>query len=374
MSKNTINSISLYYSEGSSDKVYHTQINQVADNQYVVDFQYGRRGNTLQTGSKTASPVTLEKATAIYNKLVSEKTNKGYTPESSGVLFAGTELQGKKSNHSPSLLNRIDEEMLNILLSKTDFCAQEKYDGERRIIQTTNNIIEGINKKGLFVDLPQAISDSVLNLKTDCVIDCEIIENKIYVFDILSINNTSLKDLSYQQRYQQLQSLMVNTPNMELVLTAFTSTEKETLLSKIKNNNGEGIVFKRLDAPYIVGKGHKDNYKFKLYEECTAVVSIINQDRRSVGVSLYDRDLPIFVGNVTIPPNKKIPALQDIIEVKYLYAYEGGSLYQPTFLKPRNDVDLNECTTEQLKYKPTNTPINVLEKIVEKTKPKRVTI
>jgi bifunctional non-homologous end joining protein LigD len=59
----------------------------------------------------------------------------------------------------------------------------------------------------------------------------------------------------------------------------------------------------------------------------------------------------IEVGNVTIPPNKEIPALNSIVEVRYLYAYEGGSLYQPTYLGPRDDLRVEDCGIAQLKYK-----------------------
>jgi bifunctional non-homologous end joining protein LigD len=58
------------------------------------------------------------------------------------------------------------------------------------------------------------------------------------------------------------------------------------------------------------------------------------------------------VGNVTIPPNHAVPAAGEIIEVEYLYAYHGGSLYQPVYRGKRTDLDLDACTTVQLKYKP----------------------
>jgi bifunctional non-homologous end joining protein LigD len=57
------------------------------------------------------------------------------------------------------------------------------------------------------------------------------------------------------------------------------------------------------------------------------------------------------VGNVTIPPNKDVPAVGSVIEVRYLYAYEGGSLYQPTYKGVRDDVDTEECRMNQLIYK-----------------------
>jgi len=56
-----IQSISLYYREGGSDKVYHVQLREVGGG-YVVNFQYGRRRSTLQTGNKTSTPVTRTEA------------------------------------------------------------------------------------------------------------------------------------------------------------------------------------------------------------------------------------------------------------------------------------------------------------------------
>ena len=80
------------------------------------------------------------------------------------------------------------------------------------------------------------------------------------------------------------------------------------------------------------------------------MVTKINQ-QRSVGVSL-DRGTELEpVGNVTIPPNFNVPSLNDIVEVRYLYAFLGGSLYQPTYLGCRTDIALEDCTMEQLVYK-----------------------
>ena len=64
--------ITLYYREGPSDKVYQASI-QPKDDGYHVHFAYGRRGSTLNTGSKTSKPVTFPIAKGIYDKLVREK-------------------------------------------------------------------------------------------------------------------------------------------------------------------------------------------------------------------------------------------------------------------------------------------------------------
>lgn len=69
--------ISLYFKEGSSDKEYHVQMVKSGKG-VVVNFQYGRVGNALQSGTKTPVPVSEEEAEKVYDKLVKEKMRKGY--------------------------------------------------------------------------------------------------------------------------------------------------------------------------------------------------------------------------------------------------------------------------------------------------------
>jgi len=43
--------------------------------------------------------------------------------------------------------------------------------------------------------------------------------------------------------------------------------------------------------------------------------------------------------------------MPDVVEVHYLYALKGGSLYQPVYLGPCDDIESWECVVGQLKYK-----------------------
>lgn len=75
-----IKSADLFFQEGTSDKEYHAQIVQVSAKEAVVNFQFGRRGNTLNSNTKTPAPVSLAEAETIFNKLVDSKVKKGYQP------------------------------------------------------------------------------------------------------------------------------------------------------------------------------------------------------------------------------------------------------------------------------------------------------
>ena len=88
MEKNIV----LYFKSGSSNKEYHASI-EPSGTGYLVNFAYGRRGTALHTGTKTQSPVTLEKAEKIFDKLVKSKAAKGYTPSKDGRMFAMSDTQ-----------------------------------------------------------------------------------------------------------------------------------------------------------------------------------------------------------------------------------------------------------------------------------------
>lgn len=68
----------LHYQAGNSDKVYEVDLCQIAEDKYLVNFRYGKRGKNLKEGSKTVQAVSLAEAEKIFNKLVADKKKKGY--------------------------------------------------------------------------------------------------------------------------------------------------------------------------------------------------------------------------------------------------------------------------------------------------------
>src|SRR6476659_4448146 len=86
--------VTLYYREGSSDKVYQAAIEPTGE-LFVVNFAYGRSGTTLSTGTKTSLPVDFDAARKIYDKLVNEKRAKGYTEGPDGTPYQHTEKENR---------------------------------------------------------------------------------------------------------------------------------------------------------------------------------------------------------------------------------------------------------------------------------------
>jgi bifunctional non-homologous end joining protein LigD len=350
-----LENITLYYREGSSDKVYQCQI-EAAGERFVVNFAYGRRGSTMNTGTKTNVPVDYDSAKRIFDKLVKEKKSKGYTEGEAGTPYITPEANKQSSGLIPQWLNPIDEAQVLDLINDDNYCAQEKFNDRRLLARKQGLDITGINKKGLITGLPLPVFEVVRGFETDVVIDGEGIKDTLRAFDLLFLDGIDIRDWPYRERLAALMNLLfsVQQTTIKLVETAFTTEQKLALLKELKARNAEGIVFKHLHAPATPGRPNSGGtqLKHKFVATLSALVAKVNQ-KRSVQISLLGKNSWQMAGNVTIPPNHSIPRVGEVIEVQYLYAHrESDVLYQPVYLGPRDDVDAGECHVHQLKYKP----------------------
>jgi len=348
-----LSNVTLYYREGNSDKVYQCSI-EPAGERYVVNFAYGRRGSTLNTGTKTNVPVDLDSAQSIFNKLVKEKKAKGYTEGKEGTPYQHSDQE--PSGLLPQLLNPIEEDQVQELINDNNWCAQEKLDGRRTLIKKQGLVITGINKKGNTIGLPLPVFEAVKLFDADMIIDGESIGDTLHAFDLLELDGIDIRAWTYRERLTALMDFLFHVQQraIKLVDTAFKMEQKRTMLDELRKGKREGIVFKLLQAPYTPGRPNSGGtqLKHKFVATLSTVVSKVNQ-RRSVEIRLLDDEGWQIAGNVTIPENHNIPKVGDVVEVEYLYALrQSGVLYQPVYLGTRDDVSQEECLRSQLKYKP----------------------
>jgi bifunctional non-homologous end joining protein LigD len=353
----TLPSSSLCFREGNSDKVYHAAIETKADG-YIVTFAYGRRGNTLNSGTKTTRPVSLADAIKIFEKLIASKIAKGYQHSQSTATqdkpYTQSGDEGRDSGIRCQLLNPIDQADVPSLLCDSRHCLQEKHDGRRLMVRKKDDDITGINRRGLIVAIPDAIRAAVEQIPFDVLIDGEAVGNTLHAFDLLEINGHCLRQRGYIDRFTSLmRTIPAGLPALRWVSTATDPNDKLEIYHELKDSNAEGVVFKDMTAPYSPGRPNSGGAqrKFKFVESATFIVTGLNT-QRSVMLGLYDNETLLPAGNVTIPPNHDIPAVGDAVEVRYLYAFrESGSIYQPVYLGKRHDIPESECVIEQLKYK-----------------------
>jgi len=341
-------STSLYYKEGSSDKVYQAELKQ-ENGGWVVNFAYGRRGSALTTGSKTPAPVSYEQAKKIFDKIIQEKTGKGYTVDPSGKVFLGAIGSTKEDTGvRPQLLNPIEESEIEKYLKDDKWCAQEKFDGRRRLLFCQGSQSFGANRKGLKVDIQDAVITVLQEYPEGTILDGEDLGDKIIIFDVINIQ------ADYLTRYLKLMDLWIPSGGvLEIADTAHSEEAKRQAYAELKANKAEGIVFKRVDGLYSPGRPASggDQVKFKFVETASCIVAGVSNGKRSISLAVFEGDDMIMVGNATVYPNQNIPPIGSVVEVQYLYYFFGGSLFQPVLLCERDDIGISDCLLSKLKVK-----------------------
>ena len=340
----------LHYIDQRSNKVYRIVI-EPRDGGYVVNFAYGRSGSTLNTGTKTACPLYFAAAQMIYDKVVREKLAKGY------VLAADSQTyvtgSRKVTDIHPQLLNAVDDP--EPLLADDRFCIQRKHDGKRLLLHKQGFEITGINRRGIECGFPESIRAAVAALPHNFLLDGEAVGDTFHVFDLLEVRFTDLRHVPYKVRLVELLNLLASTEQsaIQWVATHNGKEAKRRTFDELKGDNAEGVVFKRIGAPYSPGRPNSggDQLKYKFVETASVIVNAINA-KRSVAIAVWENATLVSAGNVTVPADQLIPQVGDVIETRYLYAMPGsGSLFQPVYLGVRDDITAAECTRDQLKFR-----------------------
>jgi bifunctional non-homologous end joining protein LigD len=330
---------------------------------WVVTYQNAGIGKTLPAPKrKTPNPLPFAEAKAAYDKLVADKMKNDYKPEdgaaASGAAAAVvTDIAERQTGVLPQLLNFADESEVERLLGDDEWGAEEKFDGMRLLLKYEGGQLVAINRKGLSRGTQAGFVADALALGSrvgDFILDGEAVGDTFKAFDLLAIGGRDLRPRPYRVRRASLVSLFdAEMPHLHLSALASTAEEKRALYERLVGEEREGIVFKRLAAPYTPGRPNRggDQLKVKFYATATFIVQKHNQ-RRSVALCLLDEGgAEVGVGNVTIPANAAVPPVGALVEVRYLYAHRGGAVFQATFQCVREDIERSECLMSQLKYK-----------------------
>ena len=340
----------LHYRDGCSDKIYRAAI-EPRDGFYVVTFAYGRRGSTLTTGTKTVCPLPFDAAQKIYDKLVREKLAKGYMLAADSQTYVTGSR--KVTDIRPQLLNPVDDP--EPLLADESFCLQPKHDGKRLLLRKQGFEITGINRRGIECGFPESIRAAAAELPHNFLLDGEAVGDTLHVFDLLEVRFADLRPVPYKARLVELLNLLASAGQnaIQWVATYNGQASKRRIFDRLREENAEGVVFKRIGAPYSPGRPNSggSQFKFKFVETASVIVSAINT-KRSVAISVWENGGLVPAGNVTVPAEQIIPQVGDVIETRYLYAMAGsGSLFQPVYLGVRDDITAAECTRDQLKFR-----------------------
>jgi hypothetical protein len=122
-----VRSARLWFKEGASDKVYEVDLGDTeaadASSRYLVNFRFGRRGQTLQEGTKTQAPVSREAADKLFDSVVVSRLNEGYRRMDGGDASAPT----SSSSSEPPQDGRDRE-----LIARLEACLREPWPAKER--------------------------------------------------------------------------------------------------------------------------------------------------------------------------------------------------------------------------------------------------
>jgi bifunctional non-homologous end joining protein LigD len=364
-------SIELFFQEGSHDKLYHARIVETAPGKHDVEVSWGRRGASLNQGKKAVG-VSLEAAEKTYAKLVREKTGKGYQeittdtkpaavapPEGEG---SGSKVQGKRARvgRVAQLLNAVDEEMLEKLLADDAMIAQQKLDGVRVLVHVGETMI-ATNRAGQATEMARDVIAGLAHLPHGTIVDGEVVGETYWLFDVLSVGSEDISKLGYVDRWDRLDGdIEPGLAGSISVLPYARGLEKRKLLESLRKSKAEGIVFKRKDAPYTPGRPSSGGPHLKHKFVKSADVVVVENAGNAYRMIVHDaRGKSLDVGRVFAgTTNASRKDLDDrlargetpVCEVKYLYATNDDQLYQPVFVRIRDDKDPDACLLAQLAH------------------------
>lgn len=375
--------VTLHSTLGGSDKLYSLALSpNTQPNTYDLVYANGRRTGTLTPGKKPKNPfpLSLEQATSELHKLKQHQITRGYHELGNCSLCANEQVaatsqplitaESQTINASCQLLTllpnsdncRTLEEFLQVcaqLLNNAQYCAERKFDGIRILLYLdSDGNVTAFNR----TEAARGISSAVINefkrfkLNAPLMFDGESIGDKFHVFDLLELQGLDLRPLPFEQRNAQLSALLSHAGQLTALAptdTHFTITDKTALLIQMFEEKKEGVVFKKLSAPYR-GDRSTDQFKVKFVSEASFIVTDVKaKGKNSVTISLLDQTSQLVsAGHVTIRPCIKHVKVNDILDVRYLYARRSsGHIVQAVAQKIRSDMPREDCTTAQLKYK-----------------------
>jgi bifunctional non-homologous end joining protein LigD len=247
------------------------------NDQWAVRTQWGRRGSVLQSDVKVEG-VTFEKAKRVYDRILREKTSKGYqisqaNGNGDAAISLGLPAAKEYSGHTPELLTPIEEPEAVRLAEDGSWWFQQKFDGRRLAVQKTSGKYSGINKLGQIIPIDSRLSESLeLVQAKGFLTDGEITDSHFYIWDLLSVNDTDLRTEPYEIRYVHLTRLFRGVhQTLRVCETAMTPKAKRAFVKAMHGRNAEGFVCKNRYAPYAAGRAGQ-HYKCKFIATASFIV------------------------------------------------------------------------------------------------------
>ncbi|WP_226036364.1 DNA ligase D [Aquibacillus saliphilus] len=193
-------------------------------------------------------------------------------------------------------------------------------------------------------------------------------------FDLLDLNGKTLTKETYQTRKKELKNLFDGLGvegelyfNERLGFISSYSNESD-LWKQIVEHHGEGIVAKRMDSKYTLGKVHGDWFKIKNWRTITGVLTTYNKENGYFEVASYHNHLLEPLGkfkhglegeHLTILKkfiSSKGTKVGDVYQLPPAICVDvncldvkDGELREPVFKEFRLDLTPEQCTYNEVR-------------------------
>jgi bifunctional non-homologous end joining protein LigD len=182
----------------------------------------------------------------------------------------------------------------------------------------------------------------------------------LYVFDVLRIGASDLRQRPWRDRRAELDALATTWPDR--ISATPVSPQPAPLWELVERHRLEGVVAKNPESRYVAGRS-RDWVKIKATSSLSCLVGGVEwapdvpNEPRSLQLFLVDPDgdlVPVGKASAGVSPALR-PALLDglrhpplVVEVEYTQVTPGNVLRNPVIRAVRADLDVLDCTTDQL--------------------------
>lgn len=265
---------------------------------------------------------------------------------------------------APQKMEFTDADGAGECIVSDDWVAEQKVDGVRLMCRVGSGRVDFVGIGGVHVKhAASALHFDRLRaellayhgaLGKDFVLDGELLPHNgeywAYDLPLLGEDHVRPSDTLDERRYWLEAVVTQLGGSFKLLPQALTEAEKHDLCQRVFESEAEGIVFKRLDAPYESNVRAKHQLKWKFVKEADCVVLELGRDGANNAVlGLWDGDQMREVGKTSMIGKDPTITIGSVVEVHFLYATEALTLYQPRIVRHRHDKESSDCLLQQLR-------------------------
>lgn len=256
-------------------------------------------------------------------------------------------------------------------LSDDGWWEQLKADGDRLLIEISDRVtVYNRNGEVRSKTTPSGVMAELNRLvgRGHWVLDGELVGKCLLLFDMVVAGDVITPYDSFGVRYEALEALYdlwAPKPDRVSVLpVARTREAKEALLAEARDQQREGVIFRRVDGHYE-SRRSRQLMKCKFVREADCIIRDVGVDGHdNVVLNLLDPDANLIrnVGSASAQGKRPRPQPGDVWVVRYLYVVdpERPRLYLPRLIRKRTDKPYDECTYDQISNSFTDKNINLI--------------